>query len=87
MRTGLRINTNLHRENVRNNTRFDEMKNVDLIANVLVKGYSAGCQVIYDTETFYDFWLKLLKRAEKSGQRKWYYTLIDATNWKKTDVV
>jgi len=87
LRTGLRINTNLHRENVRNNTRFDEMKNVDLIANVLVKGYSAGCQVIYDTETFYDFWLKLLKRAEKSGQRKWYYTLIDATNWKKTDVV
>ncbi|MFK7776044.1 MAG: hypothetical protein AB8F94_28235 [Saprospiraceae bacterium] len=87
LRTGLRINTNLHRENVKNNTRFDEMKKVDLIANVLVKGYSAGCQVIYDTETFYDFWLKLLKRAEKSGQRKWYYTLVDATGWKKTDVV
>lgn len=87
LRTGLRINTNLHRENVKNNTQFDEMKKVDLIANVLVKGYSAGCQVIYDTETFYDFWLKLLQRAEKSGQRKWYYTLIDATSWKKTDVV
>lgn len=87
LRTGLRIHSNLHRENVRNNTRFDEMKKVDLIANVLVNGYSAGCQVIYDTETFYDFWLKLLKRAEKTGQRKWYYTLIDATSWKKTDVV
>jgi hypothetical protein len=87
LRTGLKINTNLHRENVRNNTRFDDTKKVDFIANVLVKGYSAGCQVIYDTETFYDFWLKLLQRAEKSGQRKWYYTLVDATSWKKTDVV
>ncbi|MFK8008130.1 MAG: hypothetical protein AB8H03_17365 [Saprospiraceae bacterium] len=87
LRTGLRIHTNLHRENVRNNTRYDEMKKVDLIANVLVNGYSAGCQVIYDTETFYDFWLKLLQRANKTGQRKWYYTLIDATTWKKTDVV
>ena len=72
---------------MRNNTKFDEMKKVNLIANVLVKGYSAGCQVIYDTETFYDFWLKLLKRADQTGQRKWYYTLIDATNWKKTDVI
>ncbi len=87
LRTGLRIHSNFHRENVRNNTQFDEEKKVDFIANVLVKGYSAGCQVIYDTETFYDFWLKLLKRAEKTGQRKWYYTLIDATTWKKTDVV
>ncbi len=87
LRTGLRIHTNFHRENVSNNTQFDEAKKVDFIANVLVKGYSAGCQVIYDTETFYDFWLKLLKRAEKTGQRKWYYTLIDATTWKKTDVV
>ena len=87
LRTGLRIHTNLHRENVRNNTRFDETKKMDFIANVLVNGYSAGCQVIYDTETFYDFWLKLLQRADKSGQRKWYYTLIDATSWKKTDVV
>lgn len=87
LETGLRIDTNTHRENVINNTRYDETKSVDFIANVLVKGYSAGCQVIYDTETFYDFWLKLLQRAEKSGQRKWYYTLIDATSWKETDVV
>ena len=87
LQTGLKIKTNFHRENVRNNTKFDEMKKVNLIANVLVKGYSAGCQVIYDTETFYDFWLKLLKRADQTGQRKWYYTLIDATNWKKTDVI
>lgn len=87
LQTGLKINSNLHRENVRNNTRYDDMKKVNLIANVLVKGYSAGCQVIYDTETFYDFWLKLLKRADKTGQRKWYYTLIDATSWKRTDVV
>ena len=87
LKTGLRINTNFHRENVRKNTRYDELKKVDFIANVTVKGSSAGCQVIYDTEVFYDFWLKLLKRAEKSKQRKWYYTLIDATSWKKTDVV
>lgn len=87
LRTGLKIHTNFHRENVKNNTQYDETKKVDFIANVLVKGYSAGCQVIYDTETFYDFWLKLLKRADKTGQRKWYYTLIDATAWKKTDVV
>ncbi len=87
LKKGLKINTDLNRANVKNHTRYDEVLEVNIIANATVGLYSAGCQVIYDTEVFYDFWCKLLDRAQKSGQRRWYYTLIDATGWKKSDVL
>ena len=86
-RIGLKINTDQNRENVKLHTRYNDVIEANVIENATVGLYSAGCQVIYDTEVFYEFWNKLLQRAKSSGQRRWYYTLIDATGWKKTDVV
>ena len=40
---------------------------------------SKGCQVIYGGREFYDFWWNTANKAEESGQRRWYYTLIDIT--------
>jgi len=87
IKKGLRIGSDRNRANVQKHTRYDEVLETNIISNATVGLYSAGCQVIYDTEVFYDFWCKLLDRAKKSGQRRWYYTLIDATEWKKSDVV
>lgn len=83
----LTIRTYTNRTNVRDKTKHIDAKDLDIVANVSVGGYSAGCQVFFDTEIFYIFWTKLLKRAHASGQRRWYYTLIDATNFKKSDVI
>jgi len=83
----MRIRTYTNRKNVRDNTKHIAAKDLDVVDNVDVGRYSAGCQVFYDTEVFYTFWTKLLKRAEKSGQRRWYYTLVDATNFRKSDVM
>ena len=77
LRTGLRIHTNLHRENVRNNTRFDEMKKVDLIANVLVNGYSAGCQVIASYDDFEEF-LGICKESSLIWGNSFSYTLLES---------
>ena len=81
------IRTFSNRRNVRDKTKHIASKDLNVVDNVVVGNYSAGCQVFYDTEVFYTFWTKLLQRAEKSGQRRWYYTLIDATNFKKSDVI
>ena len=86
-RLGLKINSDVNRENIKLHTRYNEVIEANVIENATVGLYSAGCQVIYDTEVFYEFWNKLMLRAESSGQRRWYYTLVDATGWKKTDVV
>ena len=87
LKKGLHINTDANRTNVKTHTRYDEVLEINIIANATIGNWSAGCQVIYDTEVFYEFWCKLLDRAENSGQRRWYYTLIDATSWKKSDVL
>ncbi len=81
------IKTYLNRKNVFVSTKHLPEKDMDIVDNFLVGGYSAGCQVFFDTEVFYTFWTKLLQRASLSGQRRWYYTLIDATNFKKSDVI
>lgn len=81
------LNTFRNRTIIRDNTKHIPAKNLAVVDNVEVGGYSAGCQVFYDTEVFYTFWAKLLKRAEKSGQRRWYYTLIDATDFEKSEVI
>ncbi len=83
----LTIRTTLNRTNVRDNTKHIAAKDLDIVDKVIVGSYSAGCQVFFDTEVFYNFWTKLLKRGEASGQRHWYYTLVDATNFKKSGVI
>jgi len=86
LKKSMRIRTYSNRRNVRDNTKHLASKGFDIVDNVVVGSYSAGCQVFYDTEVFYTFWTKLLQRAAKSGQRRWYYTLIDATDFRKSDV-
>lgn len=49
-----------------------------------VKNWSEGCQVVYGEENFYIFWLQLLHKALASGQRFWYYTLLDASDLQVT---
>lgn len=83
----MRIRTHANRINVRDNTKHLVAKDIDVVADVVVGNYSAGCQVFFDTEVFYAFWTKLLQRAQQSGQRRWYYTLVDATNFRKSDVL
>jgi len=41
---------------------------------------SKGCQVIYGAQTFYDYWWNTINKSEDSGQRRWYYTLINITD-------
>lgn len=43
-----------------------------------VKSWSEGCQVIFGPGKFYEFLWDLDKAAQKTGQKRWYYTLIDA---------
>ncbi|MEM6966152.1 MAG: hypothetical protein AAF573_15410, partial [Bacteroidota bacterium] len=87
LKNTMQINTDLYREHLKLHVRYDDVIEANIIENATVGTYSAGCQVIYDNEVFYEFWTKLLHRAQQSGQRRWYYTLIDATGWKKTDVI
>jgi len=81
------INTPVNRRNVRKLTQYDQFKDVGMIENTTVGKSSAGCQVIYDTEVFYEFWTRLLRLAAKSGQTRWYYTLIDITGMRESDVM
>ncbi|MFK8104185.1 MAG: hypothetical protein AB8G15_16780 [Saprospiraceae bacterium] len=87
LKTRLFIHTYNNRAAVKKNTQFDETSGLDLIKNETVGVYSAGCQVIYDTEVFYTFWTKLLKQASRAGQLRWYYTLVDATKFPKSAIV
>lgn len=86
-KTGMTIRTYTNRTNVLDKTKHLDASDLDIVADVSVGGYSAGCQVFFDTEVFYTFWNKLLHRAQQSGQRRWYYTLIDATKFKKSGVI
>jgi len=45
-----------------------------------VSGSSHGCQVIYGGSNFYDFWWNTTNKADDSGQRRWYFTLINISN-------
>lgn len=61
-------------------------KNADQSAKVdqNVGGWSAGCQVVFGPEKFYEFWSDVTDKATTSGQRRWYYTLIDEESFKTT---
>jgi hypothetical protein len=45
--------------------------------NESIGTWSIGCQVIYGNEQFYRFWYQLVLFAEQTGQRQWYYTLVE----------
>lgn len=81
------IKTDRNRERVLNLTSELPEFEADIIKNATVGDYSLGCQIIYDTEVFYTFWTNLLKRAQKVGQLRWYYTLIDATELTRSDLI
>lgn len=49
-----------------------------------VVGWSEGCQVVFGPEKFYEFWSDVTDKATTSGQRRWYYTLIDEESFKTT---
>ncbi len=83
----LLIHTDNNRENLLDNIQYIESEDTVVIQNKTVGAYSAGCQVIYDTEVFYTFWTNLLAKAAKVGQVRWYYTLVDITHIKNTDIV
>ena len=42
-----------------------------------VDGWSEGCQVIFGSEKFYEFWGHVTDKALDSKQRRWYYTIIN----------
>lgn len=81
LKTSLFIKTENNRRRLYNNTKYDTRLKLDVVENATVGPYSQGCQIIFDTEVFYKFWHKLLFRASQSGQVRWYYTLIDASEW------
>ncbi len=85
LKTNMAINTLNQREKIYQQTKRDPRTNAPVISGSTVGAYSRGCQIIYDTETFYEFWTDLLHRAQASGQEHWYYTLIDATKWRGID--
>ncbi len=57
-----------------------ELDDGSLEVNSDVSYASEGCQVIYGAKTFYDFWWNTINKADDSGQRRWYYTLINITD-------
>lgn len=81
----LSINTLVNRTNVLEKTKHLPERDLDIIENVTVGNYSAGCQVFYDTEVFYKFWSDLLNRSAEVGQLRWYYTLVDSTHFSKAE--
>jgi hypothetical protein len=42
-----------------------------------IGNWSIGCQVIYGNEQFYRFWYTLTQFTSQTGQRQWYYSLIE----------
>lgn len=87
-KNSMQINTFKNRNSVLDNVTHLETKDIKIIEQAIKVGaWSDGCQVFYDTEVFYNFWTKLLKRAIEAGQFHWYYTLVDATNFKTTDLI
>ncbi|HRW63421.1 MAG TPA: DUF4157 domain-containing protein [Bacteroidales bacterium] len=42
-----------------------------------VDAWSEGCQVVFGPEKFYEFWGHVTDKAMDSGQRRWYYTIIN----------
>lgn len=42
-----------------------------------VSGWSVACQVVFGAEQFYKFWSQVTGQALKTGQRHWYYTVVD----------
>jgi hypothetical protein len=49
----------------------------EINANVSLS--SEGCQNIFGGDAFYDYWHNMQQFAEESGQRRWYYTVVDLT--------
>jgi hypothetical protein len=45
--------------------------------NEEVRNWSVACQVVFGAEQFYKFWRQVTGQALQTGQRQWYYTLID----------
>lgn len=45
-----------------------------------VSDSSEGCQNIFGGDAFYDYWWNMQQFADDSGQRRWYYTVIDLTS-------
>lgn len=85
LKESMLINTKKHRTKIHLNFKDDPRIKAPVVENTTVGAYSQGCQIIYDTEIFYSFWTTLMRRAQKSGQERWYYTLIDVTGWKNVD--
>ena len=87
IKTHFQLNTDKNRLEVQQLAETLPDFEVDVMQHATVGTYSLGCQIIYDTEVFYTFWTNLLARAAKVGQLRWYYTLIDATDLKKSDLI
>ncbi len=46
-----------------------------------VGDWSTACQVIFGMEQFYKFWFLLTCHAAATGQRHWYYTLVERNSF------
>lgn len=42
-----------------------------------VSSSSEGCQVVFGGKSFYDYWWNATNKVKRTGQKKWYYTLIN----------
>jgi hypothetical protein len=56
----------------------DKAKKVD----EAVGGWSTACQVILGGGKYYEFLMNTMSFTEETGQRRWYYTLIDQSSLK-----
>ncbi|MFN6945977.1 MAG: DUF4157 domain-containing protein, partial [Cytophagaceae bacterium] len=77
---GLKMNTSQERNLISDNNQTDVLTDDALQINQNVGSWSEGCQVIFGPEQFYNYWMDVTNKAEESGQRKWYYTLIDMSS-------
>lgn len=87
LKTSLLISTTKNRQRIFQQSKKDPRTKAEAVENATVGPYSQGCQIIFDTEVFYKFWSRLLQNAGKVGQTRWYYTLIDATDFKPGEII
>jgi len=90
--------TNSHKNYIQNDIitqTIAERGAFDTISNTLaneaveinqnVAKWSILCQVIFGPEKFYEFMMQVSNKSLETGQRRWYYTLIDLASFSATN--
>ncbi|MCB9287770.1 MAG: DUF4157 domain-containing protein [Lewinellaceae bacterium] len=77
LKENIKAQTLAEREILQNPDKTEELEDKALEVKEEVGPWSTLCQVIFGPEKFYEFLMDVTDKALESGQRRWYYTLIN----------